>query len=248
MDLDKIWNEVLDKLEQVTYNITFKTYISVIEPKLVSKNTICLVCPSNYHIEGCKERCLDSISKAFYEVTGKNYEFVFDTFDDTEDDQDIWKKTLANIKTKVSRNIFYTYFKPMQVNFIDENTAYIICSSEYHIDICIKKYKKLILDAFLDVTGRQYTIYFDCTKEDSLESETWGLILKKIKNEVSTLCYETYFSIIIPKFIGEDMLNLIFPSKYYLDVCNSRYLYLISDAVKEVTNKEYKINLIEEIN
>lgn len=243
MELEDIWSKVLKLLENETSKITLKTYIDVIDPKLIDENTICLVCPSSYHIEVCKERCLDIISEAFTKVTSKEYNFTFETRNDFNAEEDTWTKTLRVIKTKVSKIAFSTYFELMSAKFLDDSTACIVCSSNYHIDICIEKYQDIIKESLKEVTGIEYTIYFDCAKEDSRDSEVWGNILKEIKDEVSMIAYKTYFEIIVPKFINDDVLTLIFPSAYHMEIVQKRYLELLTSTINSVTGKEYNIYL-----
>lgn len=248
MELEKIWEKTLDILKDKTAKITFNTYIDIIEPVLVGEDTICFLFPSSYHIEVCKQRYLTLIDEALTSASGKQFKYSFATREQyvaLEDDP--WMQALAIIKSKVSKTAYSTYFENMKAKFLEDNTVCIFCSGEYQVDICIEKYQRTIKNALKEITDKEYTIYFDSEPDaNDSDSEIWKKVLQKSKKEISKIAYKTYFEIIMPKFIGEDVVTLVFPSQYHMDIFTIRYMDLFKTNLQEVTKKEYKILLAEE--
>ncbi len=88
-ELKVIWEKALEELKNETSQIGYKTYIAVMIPRLVNKNTICFTAPSQYHIETCKTRYLDLIQNTLKYLTSIDYQIKFDVKDATRDDDDL---------------------------------------------------------------------------------------------------------------------------------------------------------------
>ena len=88
-ELKVIWEKALEELKNETSQIGYKTYIAVMIPRLVNKNTICFTSPSQYHIETCKTRYLDLIQNTLKYLTSIDYQIKFDVKDATIDDDDL---------------------------------------------------------------------------------------------------------------------------------------------------------------
>ena len=88
-ELKVIWEKALEELKNETSQIGYNTYIAVMTPRLVNKNTICFTAPSQYHIETCKTRYLDLIQNTLKYLTSIDYQIKFDAKDATKDDDDL---------------------------------------------------------------------------------------------------------------------------------------------------------------
>ncbi len=76
-----IWEKALEALKEETSQIAYKTYIEVMVPRLIDKNTICFLSPSSYHIEICKKRYLDLIQNTLKILTSIDYKIIFEAKD-----------------------------------------------------------------------------------------------------------------------------------------------------------------------
>ncbi len=76
-----IWEKALEALKEETSQIAYKTYIEVMVPRLIDKNTICFLSPSSYHIEICKKRYLDLIQNTLKILTSVDYKITFEAKD-----------------------------------------------------------------------------------------------------------------------------------------------------------------------
>ena len=100
-----IWEKALEALKEETSQIAYKTYIEVMVPRLIDKNTICILSPSSYHIEICKKRYLDLIQNTLKFLTSVDYKITFEAKDaipenesDENLDVEIIKGQYGNIK------------------------------------------------------------------------------------------------------------------------------------------------------
>lgn len=81
------WQKALEELKNETSPIAYRTYIEVMVPRLVNKNTICFTSPSQYHMEVCKTRYLDLIQNTLKFLTSIDYQIVFEAKDAPQDEQ-----------------------------------------------------------------------------------------------------------------------------------------------------------------
>ena len=112
-----IWEKALEALKEETSQIAYKTYIVVMVPRLIDKNTICFLSPSSYHIEICKKRYLDLIQNTLKFLTSVDYKITFEAKDaipenesDENLDVEIIKGQYGNIKVG-DNNIVNNYIK-----------------------------------------------------------------------------------------------------------------------------------------
>ena len=90
-----IWEKALEELKNETSRIGYKTYIEVMIPKVINKNTVCFIAPSQYHLETCKARYLDLIKNTLEELTSIDYQIQFELKDSApENGEDIEKEEL----------------------------------------------------------------------------------------------------------------------------------------------------------
>ena len=99
-----IWEKALEALKDETSQIAYKTYIEVMVPRLIDKNTVCFLAPSGYHIEICKKRYLDLIQNTLKILTSVDYKITFEAKDAIPEngeealDEEIVKGQYANVE------------------------------------------------------------------------------------------------------------------------------------------------------
>ena len=74
--------------------------------------------------------------------------------------------------------------------------------------------------------------------------EIWEKTLSILKSEITEISFNTWFSRIEPITINEDLFILSVPTSLNKDMIENRYSMLISDAVKQITDKNYKLEFI----
>ncbi len=70
---------------------------------------------------------------------------------------------------------------------------------------------------------------------------TWEKTLALVKDEVSVVAYNTFIEILVPRLIDKNTICLLAPSSYFVEMCKSRYLPLIHNALKILTSIDYNI-------
>lgn len=78
--------------------------------------------------------------------------------------------------------------------------------------------------------------------------EVWKAVLSLIKDQVTPVCYETWFLNPLKVKKIDNRLNMIYMDvtttmdpDFFADIINSRYLTLLQDAFKEVLGEEYRV-------
>lgn len=104
-----IWSKALEMLQEEISQIAYKTYIEVMVPRLVDNNTVCLLSPTEYHIEVCQKKYLDLIQNTLEFITKKKYKIIFETkesipeeTDDTLTTNQIEENKTTNDKTDIN--------------------------------------------------------------------------------------------------------------------------------------------------
>ncbi|MGE5612786.1 MAG: chromosomal replication initiator protein DnaA [Bacillota bacterium] len=72
-------------------------------------------------------------------------------------------------------------------------------------------------------------------------SGLWPKVLDLLRNELTEISYNTWIKTIEPVYIDSTTLELGVPTDFNKGILESRYLALISNAVKQVTSREYSI-------
>ena len=79
-------------------------------------------------------------------------------------------------------------------------------------------------------------------------SEVWKAVLSLIKDQVTPVCFETWFLNPLKVKKIDNRLNMIYMDvnttmdpDFFADIINSRYLNLLQDAFKEVLGEEYRV-------
>jgi len=73
-----IWEKALDILKDEISQIAYNTYIEVMVPRLIDKNTVCFLSPSSYYIDICKKRYLELIRNTLKYLTSVDYQITFE--------------------------------------------------------------------------------------------------------------------------------------------------------------------------
>lgn len=71
--------------------------------------------------------------------------------------------------------------------------------------------------------------------------EIWDNALKLIENEISPMGFKTYVNVMVPRLTDENTICLLAPSNYHIGICKTKYLDLIENSIKHITNKNYII-------
>lgn len=98
------WSDALEILKDEISPVGYKTYVDVMIPRLVDENTICLLAPSKYHMDICKNRYLDLIQNTLNFLTKKNYEIIFESKEiiNTDDNQKIESEIIPSISNETT--------------------------------------------------------------------------------------------------------------------------------------------------
>lgn len=110
-----IWSEALEILKEEISPVGYKTYVDVMVPRIADEHTICLLAPSNYHIDICKKRYLDLIQNTLQILTKRDYIITFESKEiipeDNKYEDNLIESTneplnfeLTNEKTKTTTN------------------------------------------------------------------------------------------------------------------------------------------------
>ena len=86
----------------------------------------------------------------------------------------IWAQALEILQEEISPVGYKTYVEVMVPRLVDENTLCFLSPSNYHIDICKKRYLDLIENTLSFLTRKSYTITFEAKEiipENSEEEE-----------------------------------------------------------------------------
>ena len=73
----------------------------------------------------------------------------------------IWSQALEILQEEISPVGYKTYVEVMVPRLVDENTLCFLSPSNYHIDICKKRYLDLIENTLSFLTKKSYTITFE---------------------------------------------------------------------------------------
>lgn len=74
--------------------------------------------------------------------------------------------------------------------------------------------------------------------------DIWERVEDLLDGELTKISLDTWIKTIKPLNIHNDVLKLEAPSEFNRDILNTRYITLIANAVKSVTNRNYKIEVV----
>ncbi|MGI6527021.1 MAG: chromosomal replication initiator protein DnaA [Caldicoprobacterales bacterium] len=79
---------------------------------------------------------------------------------------------------------------------------------------------------------------------DNYLEELWQKTLRVIRNEITSVSFDTWIKAIEPVSIKEDQLYLCVPNDFTKSILEGRYTSLISNAVKQVSSRSYYITFV----
>ncbi len=74
--------------------------------------------------------------------------------------------------------------------------------------------------------------------------EVWGSALKLIKNELTEVSFNTWLKTIEPITINDNHILLGAPNEFTKGILEARYLTLIKNAIKQITNVDFDIRFL----
>lgn len=74
--------------------------------------------------------------------------------------------------------------------------------------------------------------------------EIWGNALKLIKNELTEVSFNTWLKTIEPVAINDNYILLGAPNEFTKGILEARYLTLIKNAIKQISNVDYEIKFL----
>jgi chromosomal replication initiator protein len=103
-----IWSEALEILKEEISPVGYKTYVDVMIPRIADEHTICLLAPSNYHIDICKKRYLDLIQNTLQILTKRDYIITFESKEiipeDNKYDNDLEESTKEPLDFELTKD------------------------------------------------------------------------------------------------------------------------------------------------
>lgn len=75
-------------------------------------------------------------------------------------------------------------------------------------------------------------------------SGIWNRALELLKNELTEISFSTWIKTIEPVSMSNNAINLGVPAEFNKGIIDQRYSTLIKNAVKQVTAREYTINIV----
>ncbi len=74
-------------------------------------------------------------------------------------------------------------------------------------------------------------------------SSLWPRVLDLLKNELTEISYNTWIKTIEPITVNSNTVELGVPTDFNKGILESRYITLISNAIKQVTSKDYAVRI-----
>ncbi len=75
-------------------------------------------------------------------------------------------------------------------------------------------------------------------------SEIWQRTMNLLKTELTEISFNTWIKTIEPLSLASNTINLGVPAEFNKGILDSRYSSLIKNAIRQVTSKEYNINIV----
>ena len=159
---------------------------------------------------------------------------------------EVWAQALEILKEEISPVGYKTYVDVMIPRLVDENTLCFLSPSNYHIDICKKRYLDLIQNTLTFLTKKSYNIIFEAKEiipETTQTDEVKTLEVKdnlydeselKEENKISTSENENNNT-----SIEAEGLNPRYTFENFIVGSNNRFAHAASVAVYENPGKKY---------
>ncbi len=132
-----IWSEALEILKEEISPVGYKTYVDVMIPRIADEHTICLLAPSNYHIDICKKRYLDLIQNTLQILTKRDYIITFESKEIIPEDNKYEKELEQDTK------------EPLEIEFTKENENINISSKGVITELTSNLNQKYTFDNYI---------------------------------------------------------------------------------------------------
>lgn len=159
----------------------------------------------------------------------------------------IWSQALEILQEEISPVGYKTYVEVMVPRLVDENTLCFLSPSNYHIDICKKRYLDLIENTLSFLTKKSYNITFEAKEiiPDSMNEEE-----KSISNELNVQTPKEEYSksddsqVTKTKQTNENRgdvsrLNPRYTFDNFIIGSNNRFAHAAAVAVSEAPGRKY---------
>lgn len=155
-----------------------------------------------------------------------------------EDFSKIWEEALEILQEEISPVGYKTYVEIMVPRLVDENTLCFLSTSNYHIDVCKKKYLDLIQNTLTFLTKKDFRIIFESKETDQTnlsqpvaiqKTEDREELFEEIKEEEALVRGSRLIDCLNPKYTFD---NFIIGS-------NNRFAHAAALAVAETPGKQY---------
>lgn len=157
----------------------------------------------------------------------------------------IWSQALEILQEEISPVGYKTYVEVMVPRLVDENTLCFLSPSNYHIDICKKRYLDLIENTLSFLTKKSYNITFEAKEiipDNSGEEDINNNItnLQTPKEETSSINNDiTTKKSTNDNKIEDSRLNPRYTFDNFIIGSNNRFAHAAAVAVSETPGKKY---------
>ena len=157
----------------------------------------------------------------------------------------IWAQALEILQEEISPVGYKTYVEVMVPRLVDENTLCFLSPSNYHIDICKKRYLDLIENTLSFLTKKSYNIIFEAKEiiPDSSQEDTNTNVenLQTPKEEISNKPSENVSENKSTKVknVENSRLNSKYTFDNFIIGSNNRFAHAAAVAVSENPGNKY---------
>lgn len=158
---------------------------------------------------------------------------------------EIWSQALEILQEEISPVGYKTYVDVMIPRIVDNNTICFLSPSNYHIDICKKRYLDLIQNTLTFLTKKSYNITFEAKEiiPDSTQEDTNYLETKSEKTTKEEIEHKTIQNV-SPQVAQENTnekagLNPKYTFENFIIGSNNRFAHAAAVAVFENPGIKY---------
>lgn len=163
-----------------------------------------------------------------------------------ENFMDIWSKALEILQEEISPVGYKTYVDVMIPRLVDNNTICFLSPSNYHIDVCKKRYLDLIQNTLTFLTKKSYTINFEAkdiipesNEEEQVYSNNEQIETTKEEIEQPVLKNEPNVQVANKNTNDKAGLNPRYTFENFIIGSNNRFAHAAAVAVYENPGKKY---------
>lgn len=161
----------------------------------------------------------------------------------------IWAQALEVLQEEISPVGYKTYVDVMVPRLVDENTLCFLSPSNYHIDICKKRYLDLIQNTLTFLTKKSYNIIFEAKEiiPESNSNDNEDVPYKNVSIQNQTTNEEnsnreetkTNSAITIKETKEKNILNSKYTFENFIVGSNNRFAHAAAYAVYENPGNKY---------